>query len=81
MHQSVGNSQSKDGQEKSANVSAAKENLNVLAESDGIHAVAPPASAPSESDISYSGWRVVLAACLGVMAGFGSSSSTPSPYS
>jgi MFS family permease len=28
--------------------------------------------APSESDVSYYGWRVVLAACLGVMAGFGS---------
>ena len=27
---------------------------------------------PSESDIAYYGWRVVLAACLGVMAGFGS---------
>jgi MFS family permease len=26
----------------------------------------------SESDIGYYGWRVVLAACLGVMAGFGS---------
>jgi MFS family permease len=26
----------------------------------------------SESDISYYGWRVVLAACLGVLAGFGS---------
>ena len=27
---------------------------------------------PSESDLDYYGWRVVLAACLGVMAGFGS---------
>jgi MFS family permease len=27
---------------------------------------------PSESDLGYYGWRVVLAACLGVMAGFGS---------
>jgi hypothetical protein len=26
----------------------------------------------SESDPGYYGWRVVLAACLGVMAGFGS---------
>src|SRR5580658_7876404 len=26
----------------------------------------------SESDLGYYGWRVVLAACLGVMAGFGS---------
>jgi MFS family permease len=27
---------------------------------------------PSEFDVGYYGWRVVLAACLGVMAGFGS---------
>jgi MFS family permease len=27
---------------------------------------------PNESDAGYYGWRVVLAACLGVMAGFGS---------
>jgi hypothetical protein len=26
----------------------------------------------TESDFSYYGWRVVLAACFGVMAGFGS---------
>jgi hypothetical protein len=26
----------------------------------------------SEFDLGYYGWRVVLAACLGVMAGFGS---------
>ncbi len=37
----------------------------------------PPAavevtSAATEFDLSYPGWRVVLAACLGVMAGFGS---------
>ena len=25
-----------------------------------------------ESDSGYYGWRVVIAACLGVMAGFGS---------
>jgi MFS family permease len=30
------------------------------------------ASGPSEFDPGYYGWRVVLAACLGVMAGFGS---------
>src|ERR1700691_780692 len=30
------------------------------------------ASGPSEFDLGYYGWRVVLAACLGVMAGFGS---------
>jgi MFS family permease len=29
-------------------------------------------SGPGEFDIGYYGWRVVLAACLGVMAGFGS---------
>ena len=28
-------------------------------------------SGPSEFDLGYYGWRVVLAACLGVMAGFG----------
>jgi MFS family permease len=31
-----------------------------------------PASALTEFDAGYYGWRVVLAACLGVMAGFGS---------
>lgn len=31
-----------------------------------------PITAPAESDFRYPGWRVVLAACLGVMAGFGS---------
>lgn len=41
-------------------------------ESDGIHAVSYPAPAASEFDLQYYGWRVVLAACLGVMAGFGS---------
>jgi len=30
------------------------------------------ANALTESDLSYYGWRIVLAACLGVMAGFGS---------
>jgi len=29
-------------------------------------------SCPSEFELGYYGWRVVLAACLGVMAGFGS---------
>jgi MFS family permease len=33
---------------------------------------AQPAAAPTEFDPGYYGWRVVLAACLGVMAGFGS---------
>jgi MFS family permease len=36
--------------------------------------VQPPevSSGPSEFDLGYYGWRVVSAACLGVMAGFGS---------
>src|SRR5580693_9799907 len=33
---------------------------------------AEPTLSPSEFDLSYYGWRVVLAACFGVMAGFGS---------
>jgi MFS family permease len=33
---------------------------------------AEPSPAPTEFDLSYYGWRVVLAAGLGVMAGFGS---------
>jgi len=33
---------------------------------------AESASGPTEFDLSYYGWRVVLAACFGVMAGFGS---------
>jgi MFS family permease len=33
---------------------------------------ADPPAGPSEFDLRYYGWRVVLAACLGVMAGFGS---------
>lgn len=43
------------------------------------HEVAPVSTQPTEalpppdeSDFCYHGWRVVLAACLGVMAGFGS---------
>src|SRR3977135_3972643 len=35
-------------------------------------ASAESASGPTEFDLTYYGWRVVLAACLGVMAGFGS---------
>ncbi len=31
-----------------------------------------PTLSPSEFDLHYYGWRVVLAACFGVMAGFGS---------
>ena len=33
---------------------------------------AAPEAALTEFDLGYYGWRVVLAACLGVMAGFGS---------
>jgi MFS family permease len=33
---------------------------------------AQTSSQPTELDLGYYGWRVVLAACLGVMAGFGS---------
>jgi MFS family permease len=33
---------------------------------------AQAASGPNEFDLGYYGWRVVLAACFGVMAGFGS---------
>src|SRR5450755_3957402 len=38
-------------------------------------ATVPPAKmspGPGEFNLGYYGWRVVLAACLGVMAGFGS---------
>ena len=34
--------------------------------------IAEPVRSLSEFDLHYYGWRVVLAACLGVMAGFGS---------
>ena len=34
--------------------------------------VAAPETFTNEFDLAYYGWRVVLAACLGVMAGFGS---------
>ena len=44
-------------------------NLNV-AENELVSAAI--ASGPSESDLDYYGWHVVLAACCGVMAGFGS---------
>ena len=44
--------------------------------STGVGTATVPAaeipSGPSEFDLGYNGWRVVLAACLGVMAGFGS---------
>jgi len=42
----------------------------------GVGAATGPAAevapSPGEFDLGYYGWRVVLAACLGVMAGFGS---------
>lgn len=34
--------------------------------------ITAPDPVPEESQLSYYGWRVVLAACFGVMAGFGS---------
>src|SRR6202522_1725687 len=39
----------------------------------GVSEMQPAGSAPAptEFDLGYYGWRVVLAACLGVMAGFG----------
>jgi len=51
-------------------VSAAEENLNVVVAAEHPHVA--PYPAPTEVNSSYYGWRVVLAACLGVMAGFGS---------
>ena len=47
---------------------------DTVSRSIGIAAVQPIAIAPgpNEFDLGYQGWRVVLAACLGVMAGFGS---------
>ena len=51
-------------------MSPSSESVDVAIEAEGIHAVAP--AEPSEFDLSYFGWRVVVAACLGVMAGFGS---------
>lgn len=44
---------------------------NLLADSD-IRVGDQAAVATTEFEITYYGWRVVLAACLGVMAGFGS---------
>ena len=72
MHASVGKSQPEELHGSRTKVSAAGENLNVVAKSNGIHAVAQSPDAAAEFDLSYDGWRVVLAACLGVMAGFGS---------
>ena len=51
-------------------MSAAEDNLNVVVAAEHPHAAPYPASTEFKS--SYYGWRVVLAACLGVMAGFGS---------
>jgi len=44
-------------------------NLSIARDESASAAIAP---GPTESDLEYYGWRVVLAACLGVMAGFGS---------
>lgn len=53
---------------------ASRERAETVVRSNGIHSVSPadPAPGASEFDLTYYGWRVVLAACLGVMAGFGS---------
>ncbi len=51
-------------------MSASLKRASVAIEAEGISAVA--AAGSTEFDISYYGWRVVFAACLGVMAGFGS---------
>ena len=51
-------------------MSASSERANVAIEAEAIHTVDAPEL--SEFDFSYFGWRVVFAACLGVMAGFGS---------
>jgi MFS family permease len=58
--------------EKVAQVSAANENLNPVADAAGLHAVTQPVPVATELDFAYQGWPVVFAACLGVMAGFGS---------
>lgn len=66
-----GHSQSELAQ-KLAYVSAANKNLNALVDANAVQAVTQPVPVATEFDFSYQGWRVVLAACLGVMAGFGS---------
>jgi MFS family permease len=53
-------------------VSPSSQSTNAVVESDGIQAVAPAVGGATEFELRYFGWRVVLAACLGVMAGFGS---------
>jgi MFS family permease len=53
---------------------APESNMSAASESQGILEMqsAELASPASESEIAYRGWRVVLAASLGVMGGFGS---------
>ena len=53
-------------------MSAANDNLNAVVDAEGIHEVSQSAPVATEFDFAYQGWRVVVAACLGVMAGFGS---------
>jgi MFS family permease len=53
-------------------VSSSKQSTDIEVESDHIHAVPLAAAGATEFELGYFGWRVVLAACLGVMAGFGS---------
>ena len=51
-------------------MSASRDRTDVVLETERIHPITT--TEPSEFDSSYFGWRVVFAACLGVMAGFGS---------
>ena len=53
-------------------MSASRQSVPVVGQSDGIHSVPLIDHDATERDLSYFGWRVVLAACFGVMAGFGS---------
>ena len=48
--------------------------MNLASNPQGTNTIqsAEPASSLTEFDLGYYGWRVVLAACFGVMAGFGS---------
>jgi len=51
-------------------VSTARDSL--VFEPDGTHSIDQATTPLTEFDLRYYGWRVVLAACFGVMAGFGS---------
>ena len=53
-------------------MSVTRQSASLVDESGGIHTVPPAGPAATEYELRYAGWLVVLAACLGVMAGFGS---------